>query len=124
MDFSSILPIIKSAYELCFIFHNIFTSTETSDELEILLFIWKIRGFTCHQDIDKIPNEFLAKQKAKKEKDVPIKGINEMVSKLKVSSRAKENLYGILCYKGDNLKGYIFEKDNGKIVGIRGIYLT
>lgn len=124
VDFSSILPIIRSAYELCFIFHNIFISTETRDELEILLSIWKIRGLTCRQGIDKVPNDYLAKQKVEKEEiDALIKGIYEIVSRLKVSSKVKNDLSGILRYNGDNLKGYIFEKDNGEIVDIRGIRL-
>lgn len=125
VDFSSILPVIRSAYELCFMFRNIFISTETKEELDILLSIWKIRGLSCRQNFRDIPVGLLEKgQKEKEEIDKLRNDIIGVIARLDISEKARNDINGILRYEGDNIKGFVFVKENGKIIEIRNIHFV
>lgn len=122
-DFSSVLPVIRSAYELCFIYHNIFITTETNIEQEILLNIWKIRGLNSRQNLVNFPEKYTAKYTNEKQHISDLKNkILNLVDKLEISDKAKKDMNGIINYKGDKIKGYKFVKENGIIIKIEGIH--
>ena len=123
IDFSSMLPIVRSAYELCFIFHNIFVETETETESEILLSLWKIKGLSSRQNIINIPNNFIEKAEKEKATINQLKDkIHKLVSILDISEQAAKDIPGILRYNGDNIKGFHFVKEDGKIIQISAHY--
>lgn len=124
IDFSSILPVVRSIYELCFMFHNIFVTTDSVQESEILLAIWQIRGFNSRQRIEDIPDKFKS-QKANEEKEIEElkKKVISTISTLDTTDKVLNEIQGILNYKGDNLKGFRFVKENGKIVEIKDVHV-
>lgn len=65
-DIPSILSVLRSYYELCFTFHNIFITQQSDAEREIVLSIWEIRGFQNRQGLNNVPEEY--KEKEAKEK--------------------------------------------------------
>ena len=41
-----------------------------------------------------------------------------------ISEKARNDINGILRYEGDNIKGFVFVKENGKIIKIRNIHFV
>lgn len=114
-DIPSILSVIRSFYELCFTFHNIFITQQSDVEREIVLSIWKIRGLQNRQGLNSVPKGY--KEKEAKEKN-DIENLKNKVAELLVQLKVPDNVIndckGILNYKGTSLKGYCFVKSNDK----------
>lgn len=124
-DSSSILPVVRSAYELCFIYHNIFITTETAIEQEILLNIWKIRGFNSRQNMQTLPEKYVTKCESESQHISNLKDkILNLISKLEITEKAKKDIKGIINYKGDKVKGFRFIKENGIITNIEDIHVN
>ncbi|MBQ0056638.1 MAG: hypothetical protein KBT20_03175 [Bacteroidales bacterium] len=124
-DCSSILPIVRSAYELCFVYHNIFITAETNIEQEILLNIWKIRGYNSRQNMLTLPERYTTRCESDLQRISDLKAkILSLVSKLEISDDAKKDIKCIINYKGDKIKGFKFIKENGKITKIEDIHVN
>lgn len=123
-DIPSILSVLRSYYELCFMFHNIFITQQSDAEREIVLSIWQIRGFQNRQGLNDVPKEY-KKKEAKEKNDIEnLKNkVTELLVQLKVSENVIKDCKNILDYKGTSLKGYYFIKSNGKITDIKAIHV-
>lgn len=125
IDFSLMLPLVRTMYELCFILRCFFVLPETREEMTILLSIWKIRGLACRQNMCDIPDKFLQKQKQEKEDITKLRNdVNTLLSNLDISTEVKNDIKKILEYNGDNLKGFVFVKENNRITRIDDIHFA
>lgn len=123
VDFSSMLPVLRSMYELCFMFHNIFVSTETEAERDILLSIWKIRGLNTRQELPNVPDNRQVQLEEERNQIELLKGkILDIMSSIDISEKANIDLMKLLKYKGDSLKGLRFVKNGGRITDITSIH--
>lgn len=107
---SNMYPILRSMYEMLFLFRCIYASARNDDERELLLKIWKIRGNNNLIQIPKEDRELLAKKKtAKQENKVLIDEVHNLESKLSLSPSIIGSIE--LCIKSNSpsLKGYKFE---------------
>lgn len=127
----SMIPILRSLYELVFIFRNIFIMTDTEEERLILLNIWKIRGFNNRQkekvsprDL-KIPNVYLEKQE-KEFKDIEEmrQKIESILSTMDITESAKATIGKTIKSTSSSIKGYKFEKLGSCITSFSTISLT
>lgn len=123
-DIPSILSVLRSYYELCFTFHNIFITQQSDAEREIVLSIWEIRGFQNRQGLNNVPEEYKEKEAKEKNEIENLKNkVSVLLLQLKVPDNVIKDCKKILDYKGTSLKGYYFVKSNGEITGIKGIHV-
>ena len=93
--------------------------------MTILLSIWKISGLACRQNMCDIPDKFLQKQKQEKEDITKLRNdVNTLLSNLDISTEVKNDIKKILEYNGDNLKGFVFVKENNRITRIDDIHFA
>ena len=80
---------------------------------------------SCRQNFRDIPVGLLEKgQKEKEEIDKLRNDIIGVIARLDISEKARNDINGILRYEGDNIKGFVFVKENGKIIEIRNIHFV
>ena len=85
-DIPSILSVLRSYYELCFTFHNIFITQQSDAEREIVLSIWEIRGFQNRQGLNNVPEEYKEKEAKEKNEIENLKNkVSVLLLQLKVS---------------------------------------
>lgn len=109
---SNMYPVLRSMYEMLFLFRCIYVSSRNDDERELLLKIWKIRG---NNNLKQIPKDELddelrnKKESAKQENKTLISDIHNLESKLSLSP----SIIGAieLCINNSTpaLKGFKFE---------------
>lgn len=109
---SNMYPVLRSMYEMLFLFRCIYISSRNDDERELLLKIWKIRG---NNNLKQIPKDELddelrnKKENAKQENKTLISDIHNLESKLSLSP----SIIGAieLCINNSTpaLKGFKFE---------------
>ena len=109
---SNMYPVLRSMYEMLFLFRCIYVSSRNDDERELLLKIWKIRG---NNNLKQIPKDELddelrnKKENAKQENKMLISDIHNLESKLSLSP----SIIGAieLCINNSTpaLKGFKFE---------------
>lgn len=63
LDIPSIAAVIRSIYEFAFLFHVLFIKSEGDKERDILMYIWKIRGFNNRVN-QETPDMFKEKQES------------------------------------------------------------
>ncbi len=109
---SNMYPVLRSMYEMLFLFRCIYVSSRNDDERELLLKIWEIRG---NNNLKQIPKDELddelrnKKENAKQENKTLISDIHNLESKLSLSP----SIIGAieLCINNSTpaLKGFKFE---------------
>jgi hypothetical protein len=119
LDIASMASVVRGIYETAFIYHNIFISADSEDERDLLICIWRIRGFNNTQgvpapegmeNLQRLDAESIAIYKRK---------ANEIASRLNISEKARRLLDGIINDEDSNLRGYKFVKDeDNQIVNI------
>ena len=111
-DLSTIYPVLRSMYELLFLFRCLFVSSRNDLERELLLNLWKIRGYN---NLIRIPDKELNKEyKDEKEfakvenKTLRIK-IRELFDKLALSPSVIDTIENSMNNNTPALKGFMFE---------------
>lgn len=128
---TSMIPILRSLYELMFIFRNIYIMTDTDEERLILLNIWKIRGLNNRQkekvssNDPKIPKVYLEKQE-KELKDIEEmrQKIESILSTMNITESAKADIKKVIKSTSSSIKGYKFEKSGSCITSFTTVSLT
>lgn len=116
-DLSSMAATTRGIYELAFVYHNIFISTEVDAERRILMNIWKIKGFNNRQK-SYVPDE-LKHEAERNLQDIESlkKETMQIIDSVEIALSARTKLEKIINKNNSNLKGYKFVKDNeGKIM--------
>lgn len=125
LDISSLFAILRSMYELFFIFHNIYITQENENEREIILSIWEIRGLNNRQYTPMINDKYNdQKENEKKDIDELKKKCRSILDKMNPTDKVKKEFEGILNSKSSDIKGYKFEKSNGTIIDIKDIRMS
>jgi hypothetical protein len=120
VDFTTVASIVRGIYEMAFIYHNIFVSSDNEDERDILLNIWKIKGYNNRNKIP-IPDEMVSLKLKNDETVETIKNrIKAIIHRMDITPSALKNIEKIIS-KGNNLKGYKFLKVKSKIIEIQQI---
>ena len=109
---SNMYPVLRSMYEMLFLFRCIYISSRNDDERELLLKVWKIRG---NNNLMQIPKDELddelrnKKENAKQENKTLICDIHNLESKLSLSPSIIGSIE--LCINSSTpvLKGFKFE---------------
>lgn len=119
LDIPSMITILRSLYELAFVFHNIYEEQETGEERDIVLSIWEIRGLNNRQNLSIVPLSFKRKEENEKRQIEDIKrNIERIAVRLDLSNELKGQLTKVVASKSVDIKGYRFKKDgeNNKII--------
>ena len=110
-DPSNIYPVIRSMYEMIFMFRCIYVSTKNDKERDLLLKIWKIRG---NNNLSKIPKNELdqesidAQIEKKQENDKLKEEIRQLMCELSLSQSIKDSIEDCLRPNTSMLKGFKF----------------
>lgn len=123
VDFSTVAAIARGIYEMAFIYHNIFVSTDNENERDVLLNIWRIKGYNNRNDIP-VPEEMLGQKQQNMEVVETLKSrIRETLRRMDIQSSAVDKIEDFIK-KGNNLKGYHFIKEDGIITDVRLVNFT
>lgn len=123
LDISTLTTIVRSMYELVFIFHNIYTEQKTEAEKNIVLYLWEIRGLNNRQGLSNVPEKYKEKEENEKKQIEELRGkIREIINELNVLNEVKSQLEKVIKSDSTKIKGYVFEKDiNNKIIRFKDI---
>lgn len=113
-DPSTMYPVLRSMYELLFLFRCMFASSKNDKERELLLNLWKIKG---NNNLTQIPDNLLdeesinKKASAGEENETARREILEQMEEISLPQSAIRDIRNII--KPDNdfptLKGFMFE---------------
>ena len=59
LDIPSMCSVVRSLYELTFVFHNIYVEQNSLIERNIVLKIWQIKGLNNRQNFPSVPAEYI-----------------------------------------------------------------
>lgn len=122
MDIPSLASIVRGIYEMAFIYHNIFINTENEQERDILLTLWKIRGFNNRQNLN--PPEDIYIKKIDDEKTYIESLRHEIVlvlDKMNIIQSARKTIERAANKDNSNICGYKFEKNDSVIVSFKSV---
>lgn len=120
LDIPSMFAIKRSLFELVFTYHNIFIMTDTDNEKQILLNLWKIRGFNNRQNITWVSEEQMAQQRMDKQNIETLRQETfDIISRMNASKEAKMQLEKSVKNNSSMFKVCMFQKENGKIVSFQ-----
>ncbi len=123
IDFSTAAAIARGIYEMAFIYHNIFISTDNENERDVLLTIWKIKGYNNRNGIP-IPENMVDQKHQNEETIETLKNhVRQILQRMKISNSAVKRVEQIMK-GGSNIKGYIFEKNGGIVTNLKIIDFT
>jgi len=113
-DPSTMYPVLRSMYELLFLFRCMFASSKNDKERELLLNLWKIKG---NNNLTQIPDEMLdeesanKKESASEENEVARREIRERIVELTMPQSAKSKIENIIDPNNNfpTLKGFMLE---------------
>ena len=111
-DPSTIYPVLRSMYELLFLFRCIYTSSKDDVERGLLLKLWQIKG---NNNLIQIPNDELddesmnKKNSIKEENRTLRKEIRELMDKLHLSAAIKDTIESCINNNSPALKGFMFK---------------
>lgn len=111
-DPSTIYPVLRSMYEMLFLFRCIFASSKNDVERELLLKLWKIRG---NNNLILIPNNELDEESQRKKKNIKVENktlrveIRELMDKLHLSASIRDDIENCINNVSPSLKGFMFE---------------
>ena len=98
-DPSTMYPVLRSMYELLFLFRCMFASSKNDKERELLLNLWKIKG---NNNLTQIPDEMLDEKSANKresaneENEVARRKMRERMRELSLPQFAINNIENII----------------------------
>lgn len=116
LDIPSLATIIRSIYELAFLFHNIFIRPDCDEERDILMYIWKIRGFNNRAQQD-VPDELKGRLDAELEDISGYRHKAKAVAEtLNIQESAKRLLYKAIDSPSCMMSGFKFEKDENDCI--------
>lgn len=123
LDISSLTTIVRSMYELVFIFHNIYVEQKTEEEKNIVLYLWEIRGLNNRQGLSNVPEEYKEKEEREKKQIEELRGkIGKIINELNIIDEVKLQLERVVKSNTTKIKGYRFEKDNNdRIISFQDI---
>ena len=110
-DPSNIYPVVRSMYEMIFMFRCIYVSSKNDKERELLLKIWKIRG---NNNLTQIPKNELdqdsldAQIEKIQENDKLKEEIRQLMCELSLSQSTKDSIEDCLRPNTSMLKGFKF----------------
>lgn len=113
-DPSTMYPVLRSMYELLFLFRCIFASSKNDKERMLLLNLWKIKG---NNNLTQIPDEMLDEESAHKresaceENEVARRDIRQLLTELSMPQSAKDKIENIIAPSNifPTLKGFVLE---------------
>lgn len=112
LDISSIAAIVRSIYESTYIYHSIFVDKDSSDETDLLLCLWRIKGLN---NIRKFPIPSELKDTIKQSDKAEIKKyrnqIDGILNRIRITDSAKQKLLDIAKNPDNIIKGYKFVKN-------------
>ena len=115
LDISSIAAIVLSIYESAYIYHSIFVDKDSSDETDLLLCLWRIKGLN---NIRKFPIPSELKDTIKQSDKAEIKKyrnqIDGILNRIRITDSAKQKLLDIAKNPDNTIKGYKFVKNEKK----------
>ncbi len=112
LDIPSLLSVLRSLYEMVFVFHNIYADQDTKEERDIILYIWEIRGLNNRQNLPVVPLSFKKKEEEEKKQIVDLRNkIESIASNLNLSNEIRGQLIKVVMSKSVDIKGYRFKKD-------------
>lgn len=120
-DPSTMYPVLRSMYELLFLFRCMFVSSRNDKERELLLSLWKIKG---NNNLTQIPDEMLddefihKRESASEENEMLKREIQERMAELNLSQSIINNLEGLIAPENPILKGFMFKhcEDSDNII--------
>lgn len=123
LDIPSMLSVLRSLYEMVFVFHNIYAEQETEEERDIVLYLWEIRGLNNRQNLSIVPTSFKRKEEDEKKQIEDLKrNIERIAVNLNLSDELKGQLTKVMTSKSVDIKGYRFKKDceSNRIIAFEG----
>ena len=113
-DPSTMYPVLRSMYELLFLFRCMFVSSRNDKERELLLNLWKIKG---NNNLTQIPNDLLdehsinTRDTASEENEKARREIRERIAELTMPQSAKNKIENIIDPNNifPTLKGFMLE---------------
>ena len=113
LDIPTLISVLRSLYEMVFVFHNIYAEQETKEEREIVLGIWEIRGLNNRQNMPVVPLPFIEKEKIEKKEIENLKRrIISIATNLDMPDKVRKQVINVASIKTVEIKGYRFKKDN------------
>lgn len=122
LDIPSLISVLRSLYEMVFVFHNIYAEQETKEERDIVLYIWEIRGLNNRQNMPIVPLSFKEKEEEEKKQIEDLKSrIICIATNLDMSDEIRKQLINVASIKTVEIKGYRFKKDgeNKRIIAFK-----
>ena len=119
LDIPSLLSVLRSLYEMVFVFHNIYAEQGTKEERDVILYIWEIRGLNNRQNLPIVPISFRKKEDDEKKQIEDLKKkIEKIAANLTMSDEIRCQLTKVVSSKSVDIKGYRFKKDrkNSRII--------
>lgn len=119
LDIPSLISVLRSLYEMVFVFHNIYAEQETKEERDVILYIWEIRGLNNRQNLPIVPISFRKKEDVEKKQIEDLRNkIEKIAVNLTMSDEIRGQLAKVVSSKSVDIKGYRFKKDceNSRII--------
>lgn len=112
LDIPSMFSVLRSLYELAFVFHNIYAEQDTNTERDLVLYLWEIRGLNNRQNLKHVPSQYEAKEENEKIKVNELKEkIYALAAELKLPQHIMPQLKKVVTSSSVDIKGYKFKKD-------------
>lgn len=112
LDIPSMFSVLRSLYELAFVFHNIFAEQDTKAERDLVLYLWEIRGLNNRQNLKNVPSQYEAKEENEKKQINELKEkIYALAEELKLPQNIMSQLRKVVASSSVDIKGYKFKKD-------------
>lgn len=124
VDVPSMISVLRSLYELTFVFHNIYAEQDSLLERDIVLYIWEIRGLNNRQNLPFVPIEYREKENDEKKQISRLKEKVELLAEqLHLSEELIKQLRKVTDSPSVDIKGYRFKKDieNKRIVAFEDV---
>ena len=124
LDMSNIASITRGIYESAFIYHNIFISTDSEDERQVLINIWKIEGYNNRHKVP-VPDS-MEDEVAQNINTIESlrNATNEILNRMDIAESARAKIKKIIKRGSSNIKGYRFVKSENRIIGFEHIDFT
>lgn len=130
-DPSTMYPVLRSMYELLFLFRCMFASLKNDKERELLLNLWKIKG---NNNLTQIPDEMLdeesanQRESASEENEVARREIREQMEEISLPQSVICNIRNIINpdKNSPTLKGFMFEyrEHSSEITGLSALHFS
>lgn len=124
IDITTVAAIVRGIYEMAFIYHNVFISTDNELERDILLNIWKIKGYVNRNEIP-IPDEMKGEKLNNEERIEALKrNTRSILHKMDITDDAINKIENVIEKPSSIIKGFRFLKSDNKIIDFNPIGLS